>query len=77
MRAVAGLSGFGGQRTARPTFITQGRDDVREKIRRHTHIGVTGQNQIVLRKFLKLNEFGHLGIRPSQALADHQLCVLP
>ena len=76
VRAVAGSRGFGGQGTARPTIITQRRNHIGEKIRRHAHVGVTDQNQIVLCEFFKLNELGDLGVRAGQPITNNELRVV-
>ena len=66
---------------ARPTFGWQPgslpyvhrRDDVRQKIRRHAHVGVADKNQIVLRQFFEPGELRDFGVGANEFFADDEL----
>ena len=57
----------------RDFVLAERRDKAGEKIRRHAHVGVADENQIVRRELFQPRELGGLGVRARELFADDQL----
>jgi hypothetical protein len=56
-------------------FVAQRGDKIGEKIRRHAHVGVAYQNQIMSGARFKLGEFGNFGVCTERLAAEDELRV--